>query len=192
MYSPDYIKRFKEGHGIKNEVKDLGEYAELVNGINEKLKEFNYYQEPNVTIANVFYIAYVKEKSPFKVRNLCAVINFSADVKDIKRAKVLLDTIRRSLLNQYGEAFLWKELEIIYVILAEENLFNVLKSDDGKVVDESGFTLNSLLGSFFINRKSNDAFSHSSWGVYFSGKHFKELQKALENWCAQKKASTAG
>ena len=165
----------------------MSDYADLIEAINTKLKEFEYTEEPNISIANVLYISYVKVKNPFKVRNLCALISLPVDVQDIKTAKRVLDTVRRSILNQYGEAFLWKELEMVYIILADSNLYKLLEIDDGKVVDESGFSLNAMLGSSFINKDNYDNFSHSNWGVYFSSRHFKELKIIIENWCAQKK-----
>ena len=167
----------------------MSDYADIIGCMNEKLKEFNYWQEPNVTIANVLYISYVKEKSPLKVRNLCALVDLPLDVKDLNMAKRVLDTIRRSLLNKYGEAFLWKELEMMYVILSDRQSYNLLKIDDGRAVDESGFSLNAMMGSSFINKETFDSFSHSNWGIYFSGKHFKELAKTIEKWCLDKKGT---
>ena len=167
----------------------MSDYADLIRCINEKLKEFSYLEDPAITIPNILYISYVKVKNPFKVRNLCALLSVPENVKDVQMAKRFLDTIRRSVLNKYGEAFLWKELEMIYIILCDDQLYSQLKRDDGKVLDESGFSLNAMLGSTFINKGNHELFSHSNWGIYFSGRHFKELTQAIEKWCLNKKES---
>lgn len=168
----------------------MADYTELIEKIDKKLAEFQYGRDLEVFIPHVQYIAYVQNPGLFKVKNLCAVINMPADIRDILTAKRFFEFIRKSLLDKYGDAFLWKELEICFVVLCEHKLFEIFKADDGKAVDQASFSLNAMLGTCFVDRENLDYFARSTWGIYFSGEHFRALNTIVSEWCEGKKIKT--
>ena len=68
-------------------------------------------------------------------------------------------------------------------------LFKALKDNDGKIMSETSFSLSAMLGTCFINKEVVDSFSVSTWGIYFSGDHFKAVDKIVKQWSEEKKAA---
>ena len=165
------------------------DHASLIQTLDAKLNEFNYVREPVITIPNIEYISYMKDKSVFKVKNLCSVIDLPDNMVDIGMAKNFMKFLKKSLLDQYGDAFLWKELEMCFVVLCSDRLYKVLQPNEGKIMSEASFSLNAMLGTCFINKEVIDSFSVSTWGIYFSGEHFKAVDKIVTQWINEKKAA---
>jgi len=165
----------------------MPEYEQLIEDLNKQLERFKYAMKDDIAIPDVGYISYVKNPHPLKVRNLCALMDVPDSIKETGAAKNFFNSIRNNLLLKYGNAFLWKELEICFVVGCENDLYQNLKEDGGKILVHEGFSLNAMLGTSFINRKNFDCFHHSTWGLYFSGEHFKVVKEVVEQWCNRQK-----
>ncbi|MGE0267027.1 MAG: hypothetical protein AB7S78_01045 [Candidatus Omnitrophota bacterium] len=165
----------------------MSDFSTLTERLTTCLDQYKYVVSDENILQDVLYIAYVKNPHPLRVRNLCAVLNVPVGVKDNFFAKSFFGKVRNNLLNKYGSAFLWKELEICFVVLCEHTLFQILKDDGGKAVAEAGFSLNSMMGTCFIDKSDHDHFVHSTWGIYFSGDHFKSVRETVVTWCEEQK-----
>ncbi|MBN1869601.1 MAG: hypothetical protein JW847_03375 [Candidatus Omnitrophica bacterium] len=163
------------------------DYTDLIIALDNKLKEFNYVMDPQITIPNIQYVSYINDRSIFKVKNLCSVIDLPDNMIDLNTARNFMQFLKKSLLEQYGDAFLWKELEMCFVVLCNDKLYASLKNNNGKIMDETSFSLSAMLGTCFINKEAIDAFSVSTWGVYFSGDHFKAIDGIVKRWSDEKK-----
>jgi len=178
-------RRIREGCGDEENM--VIDKQELILEVNKLLNPFSYLPDDKIQISDVWHITYTKDKHPLKVRNLCALVSLPQYVESDNEAKGVFTYIRSDILKEYGDAIIWKELEIIFIVLCGSNAFKSFKENDGKAVDESGFTMSSMLGAFFINRDSLECFAHSKWGVYFSAEHFKAINSGLTHWCDQKR-----
>jgi len=156
---------------------------QLIEQIHSRLEKFNYSREAAVPISNVHYIAYIKKGGILSIKNLCAVVEVPDHVESNTAAKEYFGNIKKMLLQKYGDAFLWKELEMCFVVICSEKLYDILKVDEGNAVDQASFSLNAMLGTSFINRKTLENFPHSTWGLYFSGDHFKAVLEAVDQFC---------
>ncbi len=165
----------------------MSEYAPLIEELNTNLEKFDYAKEDNNIFSNVRYITYIRKPHPLKVRNLVAVLDMPSEIIKNLEAKTYFQDIRSSLLLKYGDAFLWKELEICFVVLCEHNLYSILKEDEGKAVAQAGFSLNSMMGTCFINKTTFENFNQSTWGIYFSGDHYTAIRETVNQWCTQKR-----
>ena len=165
----------------------ITDFSELIQSLNAKLEEFQYGSDTEISIPNVQYISYVKEKSFFKVKNLCAMIDMPNDIVDDSKANSFFTVLKKSLLKQYGDAFLWKELEMCFVVLCNNELYKLLESNQGKTMEKVGFSLNALLGTSFVNKVNFNTFATSTWGLHFSGNHFKAVISVVEQWCKDRK-----
>ncbi|MBZ0165255.1 MAG: hypothetical protein K8I00_00510 [Candidatus Omnitrophica bacterium] len=161
---------------------------ELFDRITEGLKPYGYVESRDTIHDGVDYIAYVENPPPLKVRNLCAVLKPPSVVRSNAAAKAFFSKVRNGLLNKYGNAIIWKELEICFVVLCEDEIYQEMKSDDGKASAEAQFSLNAMMGTVFVNTSTFEHFEHSTWGLYFSGNHYKALNKVVEDWCAEQKS----
>jgi len=165
----------------------MSDYAQLIEQLNTQLKKFDYAQEDNIDISDASYIAYVKNPHPLKVRNLCALLEIPSVIKEDSSAKNYFKNIRHRLLNKYGDAFLWKELEMCFVVLCDHDLYNILKEDGGKAVIQASFSLIAMIGTCFIDKTTFDNFNQSTWGIHFSGDHYTAVRETVANWCKQQK-----
>jgi len=168
------------------------EFSDLIVTLNARLKEFNYAEDPKITIPNIHYISYIKDRSIFKVKNLCAVIDLPGNMVDLNTAGNFVKFLKKSLLDQYGDAFLWKELEMCFVVFCNSRLYKLLEESNGKIMNETSFSLSAMLGTFFINKETLESFSISTWGIYFSGDHFKAIDQIVKQWRDQKKVFQDG
>ena len=163
---------------------------EIIQCLDATLDPFAYHPEDDgIVIPDVWHIMYIKKKHPLRVRNLCALVSLPENIHTNDMARRVFSYIRKRILKQYGDAFLWKELEIIFIVLAHDDAFKALKTHEGKAVDQSGFTMSSMLGSFFINHETLECFGRSTWGIYFSSDHFKVVSDSLTQWCRDKKTT---
>lgn len=165
----------------------MSDYTKLTERLGVCLEPFKYTLETNTVLEDVLAIAYVKNPHPLRVRNLCAVLKVPESIRDNFFAKSFFGKVRNSILNKYGSAFLWKELEMCFIVLCDHNLYQILKDNGGKAVAEAGFSLNAMMGTCFIDTSNFDIFVHSTWGIYFSGDHFKAVRDTVEAWCEEQK-----
>ena len=165
----------------------MGELDEINYLIGNSLERYSYLVERNITIPNVQYLSYVRNPQILRARNLFAILEVPGNVLENATAKHFFSFVRKSLLDKYGDAFLWKELELIFVVFCGNQLYEVIKNDEGRSVDVASFSLNAMVGSCFINKVTFDYFAHSTWGLYFSGDHFNVVREIVEQWCEEKK-----
>ena len=156
--------------------------------LEECLAKFRYVQDETADIENIHFISLVKDKTILRVRNLCALIEIPDYIDSAKNARNFIRNVEQILLKRYGEAILWKELEICLVILCNNQIFGMLKEKEGMNLELIGFTMNSLLGSCFVDKEKHGNFASSTWGLYFSGEHFKSVNSAVKQWCEDQKS----
>jgi len=165
----------------------MSNYAQLIEQLNTQLEKFKYAAEDEIVIPNVIYISYVKNPQVPQARNLCALLDMPSTIKKNSSAKSFFKNLRRSLLTKYGTAFLWKELEMCFIVVCEHDIYQILEKDGGNAVSEAGFYLTSLMGTCFIDKTTFDHFNQSTWGIYFSGEHYKAVRETVAVWCEQQK-----
>ena len=166
--------------------------GQLISAIDNVLKKNGYISDLQITVPDVRAIYFVKQPLVLKVRNLCAFIDLPEVIKDRKTAKEYFDFIQKCLMQKYGDAFLWKELELTFIVFCEDKSFQMLKKEGDKVVHKASFELNAMLGTFFINKTNYDVVLQSTWGLHFSGRHLKILKDKVFTWCHKQKESNEG
>ncbi len=82
---------------------------------------------------------------------------------------------------------MWKELEMCFVVLCNSELYGSLENNKGKTFNQAGFSLNALLGTSIVNKVNFNTFATSTWGLHFSGDHFKAVNNVVEQWCKDRK-----
>jgi len=167
----------------------MTDYNDLLAGIEKKLGEYEYFNDIAISIPNVIQIMYLKNKTIFKVKNLCAVIDMPENIVDQSTAKRFFGFLKGSLLDKYGDAFLWKELEMCFVVFCHDELFKMLKADESLIMSQASFSLSALMGTCLINKETFENEYQSSWGLYFSGDHLKSVNEVVQKWCEIKKAA---
>jgi len=165
----------------------MSDYAQLTEQLTTQLEKFDYVREDNIVTSDVSYVLYVVNPPLLKVRNLCALLEIPSVIKENSSAKSYFKNVQNSLLIKYGDALLWKELEMCFVVLCDHDLYGILKEDGGKAVIQASFSLNAMIGTCFIDKTTFDNFDQSTWGIYFSGDHYTTVRETVANWCKQQK-----
>jgi len=165
----------------------MSDYAQLIEQLTTQLEKFGYSREDNIDTPNISYILYVDKPPLLKVRNLCALLDIPSVIKENSSAKNYFKNVQKSLLSRYGDALLWKELETCFVVLCDHDLYDILKSDGGEAVTHANFSLNTMMGTCFIDKTTFDNFNQSAWGIYFSSDHYTTVRETVANWCKQQK-----
>lgn len=162
-------------------------YDQLIYQLNMHLEQFGYVVENEITIPNATHVSYVKNETILKVRNLYALLEMPSGINENASAKIFFKEFKGCLLNKYGQAFLWKELEMCFVVVCEHDLYQALERDGGQAAAEAGFYLSSMMGTCFIDKTTFDYFFHSTWGIHFSGEHYKTIREVVVDWCEEQK-----
>ena len=165
----------------------MSNYSTLIEKIDERLKQYNYFSDNEHVIPNALFISYVKNPGLLKVRNLCAVIDIPHNLVEKDPIQRYFNFIKSNLLVEYGEAVLWKELEFCLVGLCNNEAYKVIQGEGSRIVETVSFSLNSLLGCSLINKETFEHYDWSSWGLFFAGDHFKIISSAVEEWCQNEK-----
>lgn len=160
----------------------MRDYSSLVQHLHEQLKPYGYVQDFEHVIPNALYISCIRDHGLFEVRNACAILDIPDNLVRTDPLKRYFTYIRTNLLSEYGEAFIWKELEFCLIGLCSAEAFSVIKESEAKVVEPVSFSFNSMLGCCFVERTTWELFVHSTWGLFFSGAHFKTIRVAVEQW----------
>jgi len=161
----------------------MTDYSTLVDHIHQQLKPYEYVLDTDHVIPNALYISYIRDHGIFMVRNVCAVLDIPDNLTRTEPLKRYFHYIRTNLLHEYGEAFIWKELEFCLVGICSDQAFQEIRDSEAKLVEAVSFSFNSLLGCCFINRSNLDLYVHSTWGLFFSGTHYKAIRQSVEEWC---------
>ena len=165
----------------------MSDYSILIEKIDQQLQQYGYCRDNDHVIPNALYISYVKNPEMFTVRNLCAIVDIPYNLVSKDSLGRYFDFMRKNILTEYGEAFLWKELEFCMVVLCSPEAFEITKQDEAQLVEAVSFSLNSMLGCCFINKSTLDSYCRSNWGLFFCGDHFKTISSAVDEWCKNKK-----
>ena len=159
------------------------DHFKLIDRLNTKLTEFNYSRDTVISIPSVHYITSIKQKKIFQCKNLCTFIEIPSKIIDKITAKYFFEFLKKCLLVQYGNAILWKELEMFFVVSCDTKLYGILKQDEGRVINQTSFSLIALLGVCVIDKNTLDNFARSTWGLHFSGEHFSAINEIVTQFC---------
>ncbi|OGX36399.1 MAG: hypothetical protein A3C36_02185 [Omnitrophica WOR_2 bacterium RIFCSPHIGHO2_02_FULL_52_10] len=161
--------------------------VQLIKILDDVLKNTGYVSDMEIAVPDVRAIYFVRKPLVLKVRNLCAFIDLPEVIMDRNTAKEYFEFIRKCLMQKYGDAFLWKELELCFIVFCEDESFKMLKEEGDKVVHKASFELNAMLGTFFINKSNYDVILQSTWGLHFSGQHLQAFKDLIFTWCNKQK-----
>ena len=167
----------------------MTDFNELKLLLSNRLEEFSYKEETEISIPDVKYIAHMKRPKLLKPKHLFAIIDMPENITGLKTARHFFTFIRNSLLDNYGDALLWKELEISFIVICGDEFFQRSKADGGVVIDVASFSMSSMLGVCYIDKTNLEHFVHSTWGLYFSGDTFKMIVEVTEKWIKEKKST---
>src|SRR6185295_18590907 len=101
----------------------MTDYSTLTAHVHERLKSYEYVQDHDHIIPNALYISCIRDRGLFMVRNACAILDIPNNLLREEALERYFTYIRSNLLSEYGEAFIWKELEFCLVGICNPEAF---------------------------------------------------------------------
>ncbi len=159
---------------------------QLVNALRNGLKKHGYTEFYKGLIKNVQFMAIMKTPRQGMVSYICAVVYVPNSVSDVHMMRKFFNKIRRSLTSQYAKLPLLKELGTFLVLFCNHKLYENLQGKEWRFKDITGIHINVILGTCFIDKQTLTTSASSTWGLFYSGKHFKTICTILKQWCKAK------
>lgn len=153
----------------------------------EGLQQYKYTEYYQGNFYNVDYLSIVATPRRFTSRYICSVTSLPQDVRNLDQASVFFEQIRKSLKNEYAKFPYFKEIGTYSIVLCTDDMYKTVSEHLEMFVDNNGMHMNVMLGTIFINTNTYDCMSKSTWGLYYSGKHFQTMIDIVLSWCEDQK-----
>ncbi len=163
----------------------------LIDCIAVALSEYGYTERETGDLVGVPFVARIVTPRRWMVRYICAISHIPNDVSDVRACKRFLEDTRNCLTKHYARFPWWKELGTYSVLLCGGQLFEDLSEDLGTFKDKTGLHMNVLLGTCFIDIENFRSSADSTWGLFYSGRHFGSIREAVRQWCQRCSAETS-
>ena len=155
----------------------------LIDTLKNRLAEYNYNKSDSGLINGISFNIVLRTARKSKLRYLCAVVEVPENIADIEDVQDFFEQIRKSLTMQYTSSPPWKELGTFTILMCKHDLFVQIKGNEALFVDKTGFHSNVMLGTFFIDTGTFEHLQKTTWGLFYSGKHFKAIENEITEWC---------
>ncbi len=156
---------------------------QLVELLKKRLSEYRYTECDEGSINDIQFVAVIKTLRLWMVRYLCVVVEVPENISDIPATKQFFAQVRRSLTAKYAKFPYWKELGTYLVFLCEHELYKKLRGKEKSFKDRTGFHMNVMLGTCFVDKKTFENSAEATWGLFYSGKHYGAIRAAVAQWC---------
>ncbi len=157
---------------------------QLVDVLEEKLKGSGYKDR---FVGSIGDFPFMGVLSASRVRGmgakyLCAIVDVPEHIGSIKELESLFSSIRNALIKKYGIL-----VGTYLILLCNNNVNKKVSGSEGNFKDLTGMHLNVMLGTIFVNKETFNFGGEKTWGLFYSGSHFKNMRVALVEWCDSQK-----
>jgi hypothetical protein len=161
-------------------------YSGLIDDLRRKLVEYKYTEFQEIPMANGGTLHAIMTPRRWMVRYVCAVYEIPTGVTNATMLTEVFNLIRRQLFVQYARFPYWKELGTFLVLLCSHEQYEQLAVHTDEFKDHSGLHGNVMLGTMLIDHERFQSSADATWGLYYSGKHFTAIARAVREWCKAK------
>jgi len=161
----------------------MSKYTELVEILRGHLLEYGYTEFGQGLIDNVDFVVIIKPLRQRPVRYLCVIVEVPDSIQGMNDMKNFFGAIRRSLTREYAKSSWFKGLCTFSVLLCSHKLYRLVLKEKQVFKDMTGFHMNVMLGTCFIDKDTFENFGYSTWGLFHSGKHFGAIRTAVREYC---------
>jgi hypothetical protein len=161
---------------------------DLINSIRDNLGQYRY-TEPLETLS-IKGVDGVLLATPRRmmVRYLCGVFALPDSCNTPEQAKKLFDAVRIDLTKHYARFPYWKELGTYLVWICGSELFDGMQGKMTQFKDKTGLHMNVMLGTVLVDREKFMSSAESTWGLFYSGKHFGAISATANEWCKRQRS----
>ncbi len=116
------------------------------------------------------------------VRYLCALVEAPPMAPRLEDALAFHERLRTGIRRSFAKFPWWKEIGTYAIVVCDGALFEIVKAHKRGFRDRTGFHMNVMLGTCFIDRETRASTADATWGLYYSGKHFDAMRSAVAQW----------
>jgi hypothetical protein len=167
------------------------EYIDLVESIRDNLAQYQYTEHPEALSIGSTEGVVLAAPRRMMVRYLCGVFDLPEGCDTRDEARVFFETLRRSLTARYARFPYWKALGTYVVFTCGSRLFDAIERTTTKFSDRTGLHMNVMLGTVFLDREEFLSSAESTWGLFYSGRHFGAISATVNEWCKRRRSEQA-
>ncbi len=156
--------------------------SQLVEILHHRLAEYGYAELKTGEAGDVSFVAVLSTTRRWMVRYLCVVAATPSSVADCDGLTRFMEQIRKALTASYGRFPYWKELGTYTVLLCGSTQYEEFCRAISGLQDRTGFHMNAMLGTCLVDVDRGRSAGESTWGLYYSGKHFGAIRAAVSEW----------
>jgi hypothetical protein len=124
-------------------------------------------------------------------RYVCAVVAVPENVQTFQQVRQLFDAARIALAKQYAGFPYWKQIGTFLVLIVGSQLFEAAEDQLGQCKDRTGMHTNVMLGTVLVDCESPRSRSEATWGLFYSGRYYRAIQRAVDDWCRRQASPIA-
>jgi hypothetical protein len=164
-------------------------YSALVTNLRDCLTSRGYTEYADANIPGVGDVGLIMTPRRWTIRYVCAVTETPQPVATVAQCKDLFTGIRGALSRQYARLPWYKELGTYLILLCPTLLCQQLSGHVSAFHDRTGLHVNVMLGTVFVDRERYESSAEATWGLFYSGRHFLDIQRAVGQWCKTQRAA---
>jgi len=131
---------------------------------------------------DTLFEAIFKTKKFLATRYLCSVITVPDDIDEVEHFEQLYLKVRKKLIKQYVKFPTFKDLGTYLVFICSHKFYEKIKNEAHEFKDKTGIHVNVILGTAFVDIEKCRYTSNCTWGLFYSGGHFKTIVNDVDTW----------
>jgi len=163
------------------------DYQDLVDSVRDSLAQYQYTEPCDILSIEGVEGVVLATRRRLTVRYLCGVFCLPEGFDTVGQAKTLFGAIRNGFTKRYARFPYWKELGTYLVWICSSGLFDDAQGRMGHFKDKTGLHMNVMLGMVLVDREKFTTSTDCTWGLAYSGKHFRAIGAAVSEWCERQR-----
>lgn len=164
----------------------------FVSELKERLGVHGYTGLRKASLLDVGQVSLIMTPRRWSVRNVCAVAEIPPAVSTVGDCKMMCERIRQFIINEYALFPYWKEIGMYFVLFCAHELYEEVSPRVSEFYHRTGFHINVILGTVFVDKDERRWCGASTWGLLPSSQHRHDsIQAVVDEWCNQAVADPA-
>ncbi len=92
---------------------------------------------------------------------------------------------RKRLIKKYVKYPIFKNLGTYLIFLCSHKFYEEVSNEANQFKDRTGIHINVILGTAFVDEELFQHTTNSTWGLFYSGTHYKTILSNVDNWCKE-------
>jgi len=158
---------------------------EFAAALKASLRDCGYSEQTEGNIGGVDYAAVLSTPRRSPTKFVCAVAQVPRGVRGPDRVGEFVTGIRRGLARRFVWFPWFNRLGTFTVLLVAHDLFEELRGQEGRFIDQGGMHVNVLLGTVLVDLDTFQTRADYTWDLRGGGEQFRRIHDSVEDWCSR-------